>query len=438
MKISIIGTGFVGLTFAAALGSRGYQVLAIDSDKEKVKKIKKGNAPFYEPNLSALLQKALKRSLEISSDTEKAVDKCNLIFITVDTPTTSNGSINLNSLNSVAEKIGKTLSNSKNKPIIAIKSTVTPGTNQTIKQIIEEVSNKKSGKDFGIISNPEFLREGRAVDDTFNPHIVVIGGEDSKTINKVRKFYEGFYNSSVPYITTNTQTAEMIKYANNSFLATKISFINQIANICQSIPCTNVDDVAKAIGIDSRIGEQFLKAGPGYGGSCLPKDIRALISFSENNGQSPTLLKAVQTTNSQQVENLVSFMNKVLTSLEGKRISILGLSFKEDSDDIRESVSINLIKRLLKHKAKIVVHDPMAIENTKKTIGDKISYAKSISEALKNSECTVIMTPWRQYAKLNNKDLQLMKNKIIIDTRRLLTKKKLDAKYYAIGLGFSN
>jgi len=436
MKIGIIGTGFVGLSFAAALGSKGYHVLAIDLDQEKVKKIKKGIAPFYEPNLDTLLQKALKRSLEISSDTNKAVNECGLIFITVGTPTANDGSIDLGSLKAVTEKIGQTLANSKNKPIIAIKSTVTPGTNWTIKQIIEKKSKKKSGKDFGMISNPEFLREGRAVDDTFNPHIVVIGGEDNKTINKMKKFYEKFYDSTIPYITTNTQTAEMIKYANNSFLATKISFINQMANICQSIPGTNVDDIAKAIGIDPRIGEQFLKAGPGYGGSCLPKDIRALISFSENCGQDLTLLKAVQTTNSQQIENLVSFIKKILTSLNGKRITILGLSFKEDSDDIRESVSINLIKKLLKHKVKIVAHDPMAIENTRKIFGEKISYTKSITSALKNSECAIIMIPWKHYSKLNNKNIQLMKNKIIIDTRRLLTKKKFDAKYYATGLGY--
>jgi len=407
MKIGIIGIGFVGLSFAAALGFKGYEVLAIDSDQDKVKNIKKGSAPFYEPGLLPLLQKALKRSLEVSSDTEKAVNECDLIFITVGTPTTSKGSINLNSLKAVAKTIGQTLTKSKNNPIIAIKSTVIPGTNRAIKQIIEKESKKKSGKDFGIISNPEFLREGRAVDDTFNPHIVVIGGEDNKTIKKVKKFYEGFYKSTVPYITTNTQTAEMIKYANNSFLATKISFINQIANICQSIPGINVDDVAKAIGIDPRIGGQFLKAGPGYGGSCLPKDIRALISFSESYGQNPTLLKAVQTTNSQQVENLVSFMNKILTSLKGKKISVLGLSFKEDSDDIRESVSINLIKKLLKHKAKIIAHDPMAIENTRKIMGDKISYTKSVAEVLKDSQCAVIMTPWKNYTKLNNKDLHL-------------------------------
>jgi len=434
MKIGIIGTGFVGLSFAAALGSKGYQVLAIDSDQDKIKKINTGNPPFYEPRLSSLLKEALKKSLKVSLDIQQAVKNCDLIFITVGTPTTNKGKISLKNLKAVAEKIGETLAHSKNKPIIAIKSTVVPGTNIEIKGIIEKESKKKSEKDFGMISNPEFLREGRAIDDTFNPHIVVIGGEDSKTINKVKKFYEGFYKN-VPYITTNTQTAEMIKYANNSFLATKISFINQIANICQSIPGTNVDDVAKAIGIDPRIGEQFLKAGPGYGGSCLPKDIRALISFSENFGKDPTLLKAVQKTNSQQVENLISFMNNVLTSLKGKKISILGLSFKEDSDDIRESVSINLIKKLLKHKAKIIAHDPMAIENTRKVIGDKISYTKSIGEALKDSECAVIMTPWKSYSKLNNKDLKLMKNKIIVDTRRLLVKKKLDANYYATGIG---
>jgi len=438
MKIGIIGTGFVGLSFAVALGSKGYHVLAIDSDQEKVEKIRKGNASFYEPNLSSLLQKALKRSLEVSLDTKKAVNECGLIFITVGTPTANDGSIDLSSLKAVAGKIGQILTNSKNKPIIVIKSTVTPGTNNIIKQIIEKKSKKKAGKDFDIISNPEFLREGKAMYDTFNPHIVVIGGENSKTIKKIKKFYEEFYNSTVPFFITNTQTAEMIKYANNSFLATKISFINQVANICQSIPGTNVDDVAKAIGIDPRIGGQFLKAGPGYGGSCLPKDIKAFISFSKNCGQNPTLLKAVQATNSQQVENLIAFMNKVLTSLKGKRISILGLSFKEDSDDIRESVSINLIKKLLKCKVKIVAHDPMAIENTRKIIGEKISYTKSIAVALKDSECVVIMTPWKQYAKLNNKDIRVMKNKIIIDTRRLLIKKKLNAKYYATGLGFSN
>jgi len=280
----------------------------------------------------------------------------------------------------------------------------------------------------------EILREGKAVNDTFHPHIVVIGGDNIRAINKVKNFYEKFYKS-VPYITTNTQTAEMIKYANNSFLATKISFINQIANICQVIPGTSVDDVAKAIGIDPRIGNQFLKAGPGYGGSCLPKDLRALISFSESVGQTPTLLKAVQKTNLEQVKILIFFIKKVLSNLKGKKITILGLSFKEDSDDVRESVSIYLIKELLKYKTKIIAHDPMAIENTKKIIGNKITYTKSISEALKNSECVILMTPWKQYSRLDNKNFELMKNKIIIDTRRMLSKKKLKSKYYAIGLG---
>jgi len=435
MKVGIIGTGFVGLSFAAALASNGYSVLAIDSNKKIVSKIGQGISPFYEPQLSSLLRKALKKSLKVSTDIEKVVNECDLIFITVGTPLADDGSINLNSVKEVTEKIGQTLAASKNRPIIAIKSTVVPNTNYTIKKILEKRSNKKSGKGFGLVSNPEFLREGKAIEDTFNPHIVVIGGEDNKTINGLKKFYEGFYREKIPYIITNPQTAEMIKYANNSFLATKISFINQIANICQSVPGTNVDNIAKAIGIDPRISPLFLKAGPGYGGSCLPKDLQALISFSSKVGQNPTLLKAVQKINSDQVTNLVSFMKKILCSLKNKRITILGLSFKEDSDDVRESVSIKLIKMLLNKGAKIIAHDPMAIKNTKAVFGNKISYSKSLSEALENSDCVVIMTPWKQYGKLNNVDFQVMKNTLIIDTRRMLTKKKLNAKYHAVGLG---
>jgi len=435
MKIGIVGAGFVGLSFAAVLGSKGYQVIVHDVDAEKLEKIKAGKPPFFEPKLKSTLKNALKSSLELTSDIKKIVNGSDLIFITVGTPIGNNGSISLTYIKDVVNKIAKVLKKSKNKPVIVLKSTVTPGTNNLIRKILEEKSGKKAGIGFSLLSNPEFLREGSTIADTIKPHVVVMGGENTDAINKLAKFYKKFHASKIPFIITNPQTAEMIKYANNSFLATKISFINQIANICQSIQGTDVDDVAKAIGIDPRIGNQFLKAGPGYGGSCLPKDLQALIAFSAKSAQTPTLLKAVQKTNSEQIENLISFMKKILSTLKGKRITILGLSFKEDSDDIRDSVSINLIRRLLKYKTKIIVHDPMAIKNTKAIIGDKISYAKSISEALKKSECVVIMTPWKQYTKLNNKDLQLMKTKIIVDTRRLLSKKKLDAKYYAIGLG---
>jgi len=435
MRIGIIGVGFVGLSFATVLGSKGYDVFAADSDQRKVKKINSGIAPFYEPRLSSLLHRALKKSLTVSTNTKQVIDECDLIFITVGTPTSKNGSINLTTLISVTNEIGKILTKTKNKPIIIIKSTVIPGTSITIKKILEKKSKKIVGKDFGLITNPEFLREGKAIHDTLNPHIVVLGGEEKNTINKVKKFYQGLYRQKIPYFITNPETAEIIKYANNAFLATKISFINQIANICQSIPRSNVDEVAKAIGLDPRIGSLFLNAGPGYGGSCLPKDLQAFISFSSKIGQNSTLLTAVQKTNSEQVKQILNLMKNIFPTLKGKRITILGLSFKEDSDDVRESVSIRLIKLLLRHGAKIIVHDPLAIENTKQIFDNKIFYSKKISDSLRNSECAVIMTPWNQYSKLTNKNFQKMKKKIIVDTRRLLADKRLDVSYYAIGIG---
>ena len=280
MKVGIIGLGFVGLCFATVLNSKGYKVYAVDSDKTKIEKIKKGIPPFYEPKLLPLLKKTLRLSLDVSVNTEKLVKKCELIFLTVGTPIAKSGNIDLTSLKTLAKQIGKILAKTKNNPIIVIKSTAIPGTNQEITTILEKSSKKKSGKDFGLVTNPEFLREGKAIDDTLKPHIIVMGGDERKTLIKIKKFYQGLYGKKIPLIVTNPQTAEMIKYANNSFLATKISFINQIASICQSIPNINVDDVAKAIGLDPRIGSLFLKAGPGYGGSCLPKDLQALISFS--------------------------------------------------------------------------------------------------------------------------------------------------------------
>ncbi len=435
MKIGIVGAGFVGLTFAAVLGSKNYQVLVLDVDNKKLKKIKKGISPFFEPKLEPILKKATKSFLQVTNDFKKIVDESDLIFITVGTPLTKNGSIDLKSVKSATEKIGSALRNSKNIPLIIIKSTVVPGSNNTIKKILEEKSGKKCSKGFELLSNPEFLREGNAINDTLNPHVTIIGGNDNKSIKKLELFYKKFFAKKVPFIKTNPQTAELIKYANNSFLATKISFINQIANLCQVVPGTNVDEIANAIGLDPRIGKQFLKAGPGYGGSCLPKDLQALISFSAKKGKESTFFKTVQKANAEQLKNVQSLLKKTFPNLKGRKITILGLSFKENTDDIRDSVSIKLIKSLLKSGAKIIVHDPMALENTKMIFGRKITYAKKISEALKNNECAIIMTPWNDYSKLTSKDFRKMKKRVIIDSRRLLANKKLNASYYALGIG---
>ena len=435
MKIGIVGAGFVGLTFAAVLASKNYQVLVLDIDNKKLYKINKGISPFFEPKLQAILKKTTKLSLQVTNDFKKLVDDSNLIFITVGTPLTKNGRIDLKSVNSTTKKIGGILKNSKNIPLIIIKSTVVPGTNNNLKKILEEKSGKKCGKGFELLSNPEFLREGSAIDDTLNPHITIIGGNDNKSIKKLEQFYKKFFTKKIPLIKTNPQTAELIKYTNNSFLATKISFINQIANLCQVVPGTNIDEIANAIGLDPRIGKQFLKAGPGYGGSCLPKDLQALISFSEMKGKKSSFLKAVQKANAEQLKNVQSLLKTIFSNLKGRKITILGLSFKENSDDIRDSVSIKLIRSLLKLGAKITVHDVMALENTKIIFRRKITYAKKISEALKNCECAIIMTAWNDYSKLTSKDFRKMKKRVIIDSRRLLAKKKLDASYYALGIG---
>ena len=434
MKIAIIGLGFVGLSLTSVLASKGFNVVGIDIDKEKCKKISNGILPFYEPDLEKTLKNGLKKKLEISDDFS-LIKKCDLLFVTVGTPQDTKGAIDLSIIKKAVSSIGKNLKGNKKQPIIFIKSTVIPGTMKNdILPILENNSKKKAGKDFGLISNPEFLQESTAIKDTKFPHAIVLGGYQTEFMRKAKKFFVKLH-PNIPIIITNHQTAEMIKYANNSFLATKISFINQLSNICQEIPGANVDDIAKTIGLDPRIGGLFLNAGPGYGGSCLPKDMKALINFANITGIKPTLLNAVEEINSKQLDQIISITKQRLGELSGKRITILGIAFKPNTDDIRDSVAIELIKKFLNRKVKVTIHDPQAIKNTKNIFGDKISYAKSIRDALSKSQCVVIMTQWKQYEKLNDNEFENMAKKIVIDCRRMLVKKQLDVDYYAIGLG---
>jgi len=434
MKIGVIGLGFVGLSLTSVLASKNYNVVGIDIDQEKCKKIMDGKAPFFEPGLDDILKKGLKKKLLVTNHLLKIKD-CDIIFVTVGTPQRKNGSIELSMVKKVVIELGQIISQTKKKPIIFIKSTVVPGTIQNIiLPILEKKSSKKAGKDFGLISNPEFLQESRAVRDTEFPHAVVLGGYETKFMKKAKNLFTKLHPNT-PIIITNHQTAEMIKYANNSFLATKISFINQLSNICQNIPEANIDDIAKTIGLDPRIGEQFLNAGPGYGGSCLPKDMRALINFAGSVGVKPTLLDAVERTNHEQIDNVINLIKKKLGIIDSKRITILGTAFKPNTDDIRDSVGIELIKKLILKKANVTVHDPKAIDNTMKVFGKKINYGKTISDALNKSHCVIIMTQWKQYEKINNHIIKNMSKKLIIDCRRILMKKQLDGEYFAIGLG---
>ena len=434
MKIAIIGLGFVGLSLTSVLASKGFNVVGIDVDKEKCRSISNGVSPFFEPDLEKTLKKGLKNKLQIESDIS-VVQDCDLIFVTVGTPQNKTGAIDLTIIKKAMNSLGKSIRKSKKQHTILVKSTVIPGTmKDVILPILENNSKKKAGKDFGLISNPEFLQESTAIKDTEFPHAVVLGGYRTKFMKKVEKFFTKLHPKT-PIIITNHQTAEMIKYANNSFLATKISFINQLSNICQKIPGANIDDIAKTIGLDPRIGKLFLNAGPGYGGSCLPKDMKALIKFAKNTGVKPTLLNAVEDVNAKQLEEIISIAKKKLGVLESKNITILGTSFKPDTDDIRDSIAIELIRKFLKIKVKVTVHDPRAIENTKNIFKNKINYAKSISDAILESQCVIIMTQWKQYEKLTNNDFKQMKKKLIIDCRRMLAEKQLDVDYYAIGLG---
>ncbi len=434
MKIAIIGLGFVGLSLTSVLSSKGFNVIGIDVDKERCKKISNGISPFFEPDLEKSLKNGLKKKLQIESDVS-LVEDCDLIFVTVGTPQNKTGSIDLSIIKNAMLSLGKSIRNSKKQHTILIKSTVVPGTmKDVILPILEKNSKKKAGKDFGLISNPEFLQESTAIKDTKFPHAVVLGGYETKYMKKVKNFFTKLH-PNVPIIITNHQTAEMIKYANNSFLATKISFINQLSNICQKIPGANVDDIAKTIGLDPRIGGLFLNAGPGYGGSCLPKDMKALIKFAKITGVKPILLNAVEDVNIKQLEEIISLAKRKLGNLESKKITILGTSFKPNTDDIRDSIAIELIKRFLKRKVNVTIHDPRAINNTKNVFKDKINYAKAVKDAISGSQCVIIMTQWKQYEKLTNNDFKQMKKKMIIDCRRILVDKQLDADYYAIGFG---
>ena len=434
MKIGVVGLGFVGLSLTSVLSSKGYDTVGIDINKDKCKKISKGISPFFEPELEKILKNGLKKKLIISNDFS-LINNCNFLFVTVGTPQNTNGSIDLSIIKKAISTIGESLKKNKKKPIIFVKSTVTPGTmKKIILPILEKKSNKKAGKDFGLISNPEFLQESSAIKDTKFPHVVVLGGYQTKFMKKAKMFFMKLH-PNIPIIITNHETAEMIKYANNSFLATKISFINQLSNICQKIPGANIDDIAKTIGLDPRIGKLFLNAGPGYGGSCLPKDMKALINFANISGINPILLNAVEEVNTKQLKQIIALTKQKLGNLSSKKITILGTAFKPDTDDIRDSIAIELIKKLLKMKPKIIIHDPKAMKNTKRIFEDKISYAKTIEDALSKSHCIIIMTQWKQYEKLNNNEFKYMTRKFVIDCRRMLVGKQLDIDYYAIGLG---
>jgi UDPglucose 6-dehydrogenase len=441
-RISVLGIGYVGLCTAVAFASRGYSVIASTHDAEKAAKINEGIPPFYEPNLQDLLKESVKDGNLICffNQTEKAVLATDLTFNAVGTPSKPGGSIDLQFIETSSKDIGHALGKKKTYHVIAVKSTVVPGTTQdVVKPILEKESGKKCGSEFGLCMNPEFLRQGSAFEDTIHTDRIVIGEYDKKSGDLLDKTYRGFYGNDVPpTIRTTLSTAELIKYASNSLLATKISYINTIANLCERIPGADVRVVATAMGLDKRIGPLFLNAGLGYGGSCFPKDVKALIAHSKKLGYNLELLESVESVNKTQPLKAVKFCEEMLGNLKGKHIAVLGLAFKAETDDMREARAIPIINSLIEKGAVVVAYDPVAMQIARALLNNKVQYATSALECIKNADCCILVTEWEEFKKLTPAQfIRNMKTPILIDGRRIYNpgEYSLRMKFKAIGLG---
>jgi len=438
-SVSVIGMGYVGLCTSAAFASKGIRTVGIDIDEKRIEQIQQGRAPLYEPRLDSMLKKAVRKRLLTATNDISQATHTSSTFLTVGTPSRKDGSIDLTSVERATEELGKALREKQSYHLVIVKSTVIPGTtNKTVNPILAKSSSKTIGTNLGLCTNPEFLKEGTAINDTLHPDKIVIGANDKKSADTLKQLYRKFYGKNLPpLILTSPETAELVKYASNAFLATKVSFINTIANMAQSIPGVDVNQVAEAIGRDPRIGPLFLKAGPGYGGSCFHKDLQALINFSEDLRYNPILLRATEGTNEQQAEKVVELVEKLTGPLDQKRIAVLGLAFKKDTDDIREAASLRVITLLLKKGAQVIAYDPLAIPNARKQLGETVEFAKDEHSALKGADCCIVMTEWSQFEKLQTKDyLALMGTPNLVDARRLYNPNEYGAlNFAAVGFG---
>lgn len=410
MKITVAGAGYVGLVTSVCLAELGHEVICIDIQEEKIEKLQEGYSPIYEPEVEQLLQKNLMEGkLYFTTDPRYAYSTADIIFIAVGTPQREDGTANLDFIYNVIEAIAVHI---EKDVIVCTKSTVPVGTNEKLKRILE--SKKLPHLQVDVVSNPEFLREGSAVFDFFFGDRIVIGSENHEIALIIEKIYLPL---KIPIIKTDLKSAEMIKYASNAFLATKISFVNEIARMCEKVEA-NIDDVTFGIGKDKRIGPYFLKAGLGYGGSCFPKDTRALLHTSGSLGQTFELLEAVIQVNNRQQAFPVGKAREILQSIRGKKIAILGLSFKPNTDDIRDAASITIIRELYKEGADITAYDPLAIPNAQKLFGDSITYTDDIPTAIQKADLTIITTEWDQIKQFPlNLYRFYMKEPIVIDGR---------------------
>ena len=430
MKLVIVGTGYVGLVSGACFAEFGYETICIDKDTKRIQKLKLGKCPFYEPGMDNLLSKHLNETklLSFSLSLSESIKDADLVFITVGTPSRRlNDNADLSYVWSVADEIAK---NIKKYCVVVTKSTVPVGTSKEIKRIIGKLVPEDL---FDVVSNPEFLREGSAIDDFMRPDRVVIGSENLKSEKIMKELYRPLYLRETPLVSTSIETAEIIKYASNSFLATKITFINEIADLCEVVGA-NVQDVSKAMGIDQRIGNKFLNAGPGYGGSCFPKDVKAFSSTAKKFNIDLSIINAVDKANQKRIDKIGK---KIMKHVKNNSvISFLGLSFKPNTDDIRDSSSIKLANYLFENGYQIHCFDPVAMDNAKKEF-NHFRYFESAFDACNNTNAIIIGTEWNEFRALNFSEIsKIVKTKKIFDLRNIynaLELEKLGFKYYGTG-----
>jgi UDPglucose 6-dehydrogenase len=433
MQIAVIGTGYVGLVTGACFAEFGTSVTCVDIDSQKIDRLNQGQIPIYEPGLDQLVAKNTSAGrLRFTTDLKTAVEEALVIFLAVGTPPKQDGSADLRFIDEAAKSVARFMNGYK---VIVTKSTVPVGTGEHLRRLVRE--NLSEPHKFGIVSNPEFLREGAAIDDFMRPDRVVIGSRDQEAIAIMRDLYRPLYLIETPVVITSTEAAELSKYAANAFLATKISFINEVANLCDEIGC-DVHDVAKAIGMDRRIGRFFLHPGPGYGGSCFPKDTTALLSVAKEYGSESLIVESVVEVNRRQRGRMTRKIEQLVGDLEGKLIAVLGLSFKPETDDLRESPAVDVIRGLLAGGARVRAFDPVAMGQAREVLPE-VEYAADEYAAAEGADCLVLATEWNQFRALNMERIKgLLRRPLVADLRNIYEPEAMNAlgfEYTGVGRG---
>jgi UDPglucose 6-dehydrogenase len=420
-RVSIVGLGYVGLSTAVCFATKGLQVTGVDIDGRKLSAIGKGESPLHEAGLGPLLKRVVRRGdLTCTSDTKSAVLSTSVTFISVGTPSREDGSMDTTYVKQASEQIGVALKEKEAYHVVAVKSTVLPGTSRGIVlPALEKASGKRCGSDFGLAVNPEFLREGSVITDTMSPGAIVLGPFDRKAERTMTALYRRFYRRPPPKIITSPENAELVKYSANTFRGVQLSFLNTLANISYRTPGADVGEVIKGLSSVMMLDRRYQRPGLGFGGSCVPKDLRALVSYGEGRGGDARILQAALEVNERQPSELVGMAEEASGGLEGKAVSVLGLAFKANTDDVRESPAIALVKEMLKRGARVRVHDPVAMAKAKRELDAAVEYCETVTECVRGSDCCFIATDWKEFKLKPRVYKELMGKPVVLDGRRL-------------------